>query len=240
MFVKYPDTCLSRWPHSAPGFPRRIIFTRNIDKKVEDILIEVLSALLPPEMATTDELPLNDYVLRVYGHDEFLDRECTLGSFPFVGNSIALGQDVELEVGKRTFSVNQTSVPFTRPGCAASMLLNAQNFEVYVSAMTSYINGIAKQQDYKIWSQVLEFKKLLRSSMNQTLLKEIDVAVEAINSAVPRKEYEIAVSNFASAITRQLFAYSRSSFTNFSVQTVSIFIWIVQRFYLGYTSITRT
>ncbi|KAI6177250.1 Phosphatidylinositol 3-and 4-kinase [Aphelenchoides bicaudatus] len=55
--------------------------------------------------------------------------------------------------------------------------------------------------------------------MNQTLLKEIDLSIEAINSATTNKGHEIAVSNFASAIIRQLYAYSRSSYTNFAVQT---------------------
>jgi hypothetical protein len=44
----------------------------------------------------------------------------------------------------------------------------------------------------------------------------------AINTATTNKGHEVAINNFGSAIVRQLFAYSRSSYSNFSVQTVSI------------------
>jgi hypothetical protein len=102
------------WAQDHADFPRKITFTCNIDRKCNDILVEVLSELLPPERLSTGELPLNEYGLRVWGYDEFLDGESVLGGFLFVGNSIAFGQDVRLEVGKRLIPTNQTSIPFTR------------------------------------------------------------------------------------------------------------------------------
>jgi hypothetical protein len=107
-------------------------------------------------------LPLNEYGLRVFGYDEFLDENTTLGSFLFVGNSIAFGQDVRLEVARHVNNSNQTAIIFTRfihfikPALfillvfrtefPKSMLLNAQNFEGYVQTILGYINHLAKEQ----------------------------------------------------------------------------------------------
>lgn len=77
-------------------------------------MAEVLSEFLPPEIVNTGELPLKQYGLRVWGYDEFLDDQATLGSFLFVGNSIEFGQDVKLEVGKRVIKSNNTATTFTR------------------------------------------------------------------------------------------------------------------------------
>jgi hypothetical protein len=104
------------WPNFNAENPRKVAFTREISKTCNDILASVLMDFLPPEFVTQniDSLPLDQYGLRVYGYDEFLDPNQPLGCHVFIGKVIAFGHDVQLEVGRREMSVNQTSVPYTK------------------------------------------------------------------------------------------------------------------------------
>jgi hypothetical protein len=230
-------------PGYDSAFPRKIILTENVDKTTTDILIDVLSAFL-----NIKELPLNEYGLRVYGCDEFLSDQCKLGSFLFVGKSIASGKDIMLEVGKRLINSNNTETTFTgfdkliiyfilnfRLVLPQPTLLKSGKLTNDVQKMVGYINCLSKgkglpihlvlnyiNSDYNIWWLLLDLIKHLRSSMNQTLLQEVEIAIKVIDSKTSVKNYEIEISNLASAIIRQLFVYSRSSYANFSIRTVSL------------------
>jgi hypothetical protein len=69
------------WARDTPDEPRRLELACDVRSCSEEILVDVLLRLLPQEEIARNQghIPLADYVLKVFGTDEFLDRNAPIG-----------------------------------------------------------------------------------------------------------------------------------------------------------------
>ncbi|VDK86356.1 unnamed protein product [Litomosoides sigmodontis] len=102
----------------------KMTFTCETTSTIQYILANVLNTFLEPSQISMlqDRLPVDEYGLKVnnqiYGLDEFLLSSSQLGENPFVGQALAFGKDIRLEVGKitsdnRSRRVKQLDTPNT-------------------------------------------------------------------------------------------------------------------------------
>lgn len=96
----------------------RMTFTCETTSTIQYILANVLNTFLDPSQISMlqDRLPVDEYGLKIYGLDEFLLSSSQLGENPFVGQALAFGKDIRLEVGKiasdnRSKKIYQLDVP---------------------------------------------------------------------------------------------------------------------------------
>uniref|UniRef100_A0A0R3S5X0 phosphatidylinositol 3-kinase n=1 Tax=Elaeophora elaphi TaxID=1147741 RepID=A0A0R3S5X0_9BILA len=89
------------WP-TILGADDRMTFTCETTSTIQYILANVLNTFLDPSqiIMLQDRLPVDEYGLKIYGLDEFLLSSSQLGENPFVGQALAFGKDIRLEVGK--------------------------------------------------------------------------------------------------------------------------------------------
>ncbi|VDO35102.1 unnamed protein product, partial [Onchocerca flexuosa] len=80
----------------------RMTFTCETTSTIQYILANVLNTFLDPSQISMlqGRLPVDEYGLKIYGLDEFLLSSSQLGENPFVGQALAFGKDIRLEVGK--------------------------------------------------------------------------------------------------------------------------------------------
>uniref|UniRef100_A0A1I7VGA5 Phosphatidylinositol-4-phosphate 3-kinase n=1 Tax=Loa loa TaxID=7209 RepID=A0A1I7VGA5_LOALO len=80
----------------------RMTFTCETTSTIQYILANVLNTFLDPSQINMlkGRLPVDEYGLKIYGLDEFLLSSSQLGENPFVGQALAFGKDIRLEVGK--------------------------------------------------------------------------------------------------------------------------------------------
>ncbi|VDM96038.1 unnamed protein product [Thelazia callipaeda] len=89
------------WP-SILGVEDKMTFTCETTSTIQYILANVLNTFLDPSLINLlqGHLPIDEYGLKIYGLDEFLLSSSQLGENPFVGQALAFGKDIRLEVGK--------------------------------------------------------------------------------------------------------------------------------------------
>uniref|UniRef100_A0A914GS26 Phosphatidylinositol-4-phosphate 3-kinase n=1 Tax=Globodera rostochiensis TaxID=31243 RepID=A0A914GS26_GLORO len=222
LIVHQDDT----WSRDTPEEPRRLEFTCGARNSSEEILQKVLLDLLSPEAIAQneDKIPAGDYALKVYGSDEFLVRDVPIGKHPFVGDLLAKGRDVELEVGKSrlptTPASNGTSKrlpPLTYP------TVNAELFGTFCETLKSHVEKcLANPQDKRLRQPVLQSIKMITTFINNTQPLDLLAAIDMLFSANCAESLADAISCIVSALLRLLRAYCRCALTDFSVVEPSV------------------
>ena len=71
------------WPRDTPEEPRQLEMACGVRNTSEEILVDVLLRLLPQEEIARNQgqIPLDEYALKVFGTDEFLVRDASIGEF---------------------------------------------------------------------------------------------------------------------------------------------------------------
>ena len=71
------------WPRDTPEEPRQLEMACGVRNTSEEILVDVLLRLLPQEEIARNQcqIPLDEYTLKVFGTDEFLVRDTSIGEF---------------------------------------------------------------------------------------------------------------------------------------------------------------
>uniref|UniRef100_A0A183CBF7 Phosphatidylinositol-4-phosphate 3-kinase n=1 Tax=Globodera pallida TaxID=36090 RepID=A0A183CBF7_GLOPA len=222
LIVHQDDT----WSRDTPEEPRRLEFTCGARNTSEEILQKVLLDLLSPEAIAQneDKIPAGDYALKVYGSDEFLVRDVPIGKHPFVGDLLAKGRDVELEVGKSRLpttpalsGTSKRSPPLTYP------TVNAELFGTFCETLKSHVEKcLANPQDKRLRQPVLQSIKMITTFINNTQPLDLLAAIDMLFSANCAESLADAISCIVSALLRLLRAYCRCALTDFSVVEPSV------------------
>ena len=88
------------WPTSFSNVPEHVEMTYEVSSTCEDLLISVLCRFLNPD-DNDGTLPIDEYTLKIYGTDEFLEPNGIIGKHPIVGRFLARGKDVPLTIGRK-------------------------------------------------------------------------------------------------------------------------------------------
>uniref|UniRef100_A0AC34QE78 Phosphatidylinositol 3-kinase n=1 Tax=Panagrolaimus sp. JU765 TaxID=591449 RepID=A0AC34QE78_9BILA len=88
------------WPRHLSSSPKQVELTYEVFSTCEDLLISVLCRFCPAE-DIGKTIKIEDFALKLYGVDEFLEPSSTLGNIPFVAKFLSRGKDVPLQIGQK-------------------------------------------------------------------------------------------------------------------------------------------
>ncbi|VDM47308.1 unnamed protein product [Toxocara canis] len=136
------------WP-SMLGTDDKMVFTCETRSTIEEILVSVLSFFLDPAQVEmlNGRLPVDEYGLKIFGLDEFLLNSSQLGENPFVGQALAFGKDIRLEVGKTTtrpYRVNQSAEMWSADDVIPSRLHQSQKFTAEMEPLVAYRESVQR------------------------------------------------------------------------------------------------
>ncbi|KAL3084827.1 hypothetical protein niasHT_031712 [Heterodera trifolii] len=216
LLVHQDDT----WSRDTPEEPRRLEFTCGARNTSEEILQKVLLDLLTPEAIAQNEgkIPSGEFALKVYGSDEFLVRDVPIGRHPFVGDLLAKGSDVELEVGKSQLPSTPSPNGTTKRSLPAYPTVNAEIFGTFCETLKNHVEKcLANPQDKRLRQPVLQSIKMITTFINNTQPVDLVAAIDMLFSANCAESLANATSCIVSALLRLFRAYCRSALTDFSV-----------------------
>lgn len=225
------------WP-SVFGSDRKMTFTCGTKSRIEEILANVLNTFLDPaQIEMFNGLPVDEYGLKIYGLDEFLLNSSQLGENPFVGQALAFGKDIRLEVGRLcahrrevtqqldTSSIEDNvphpsfkNVP-VNPTAATSVtmqqvtdVINTLKKEMNNCAAAAFSQGNASR------SPVQQSVKLLCLVLGQITTQEIsDALLSYSDTSKSVSELTTAAHRLAFAVHNIIGTYCRSARCNFDV-----------------------
>lgn len=88
------------WPRHLSNSPKQVELTYEVFSTCEDLLISILCRFCPAE-DIGKTIKIEDFALKLYGVDEFLEANSTLGNIPFVAKFLSRGKDVPLQIGQK-------------------------------------------------------------------------------------------------------------------------------------------
>lgn len=88
------------WPSNLARAQDHIEMTYEVSNTCEDLLISVLNRFCPEEEIGKTIL-IEQFALKLYGVDEFLEPGFRIGNLPFIAKFLSRGKDVPLQIGQK-------------------------------------------------------------------------------------------------------------------------------------------
>jgi len=166
-------------------------------------------------------IPLEEYALRVLGHDEMLESGAVIGKLPYVERCISLRKDVELEIGRVQLSTcpeePRILASIDRPP-PASPVVTRELFENVFGTLKSQVEkALASPTDSKLRLGVVQSVKMLTTFVNNTQPHDLVSAADTFCAAKTADNLLEGVHLIVTALHRLLRMYSRSALTDFSL-----------------------
>ncbi|KAI1732417.1 phosphatidylinositol 3- and 4-kinase domain-containing protein [Ditylenchus destructor] len=218
--IKVVVTQDDSWPKDTPEEPQKLEFACDVRSTAEEILLNVLLRFLPPATLENNggEIPLNEYCLKVFGHDEFLEPSSIIGKHTFVANFLASGKDVELEVGQKIRPRVVIHKQLDQKTAEAPTVINQEFFETFHSTLKANIEKcIANPEDRTLRQRVIQSVRVLVTFANKVQPQDLIVGMDMFVRASSREEIQHGVHYIVVAVMRLLRMWSTSAVTDFSV-----------------------
>uniref|UniRef100_F1KQX4 Phosphatidylinositol-4-phosphate 3-kinase C2 domain-containing subunit alpha n=2 Tax=Ascaris TaxID=6251 RepID=F1KQX4_ASCSU len=227
------------WP-SMLGADDKMVFTCETQSTIEEILVSVLSFFLDPAQVElhNGRLPVDEYGLKIFGLDEFLLNSSQLGENPFVGQALAFGKDIRLEVGKTTarpYRVSQSTEPWNadeelpsrshhshKPAIESEPLVACREsvqrvIEAIKKEMNTCAAEFARNSTSKCRHTVKQSIKLLCTLLGKLMTPQLIKALRAYLSASTVEQLDSASQLLIVAVHNFIGIYCRSTHSSFDV-----------------------
>uniref|UniRef100_A0AC34GT29 Phosphatidylinositol-4-phosphate 3-kinase n=1 Tax=Panagrolaimus sp. ES5 TaxID=591445 RepID=A0AC34GT29_9BILA len=213
------------WPSGLKDCPNRIELTYDTSSTCEDLLITSLFRFLNPD-DHNETLPTDDFTLKLYGTDEFLEPHAILGKHPIVGKFLSRGKDVELMIGKKI--IRDVNYPIPDKYTPAVQGIEYKFPREVVTKMIVEINecfiGLDANKSYsKDLRQLLKEKVIdLCVTCHRLVIYDISSALTAFLAADIESHYKVAKDNFISAIHTMLTMYCEATYSNLTMESLTL------------------
>lgn len=228
------------WP-SDLGSDQRMTFTCETKSMVGEILANVLNTFLDPAQIElfNGRLPVDEYGLKIYGLDEFLLNSSLLGENPFVGQALAFGKDIRLEVGriccaqlcKIAQQLDTSSVEDNVPNSSfrnapkkpavATLDMVQKVIDAVKKEMNNCAAAFSQGNASKSRLAVHQSIKLLCLVLGRITTHELSDALRSYLAASTSEQLAAAAHKLAFAVHNFIGIYCRSVRCNFNVQPLT-------------------
>ncbi|KAK6109822.1 Phosphatidylinositol 3- and 4-kinase family protein [Brugia pahangi] len=222
----------------------RMTFTCETTSTIQYILANVLNTFLDPSQISMlqDRLPVDEYGLKIYGLDEFLLSSSQLGENPFVGQALAFGKDIRLEVGKiasdnRSKKIYQLDIPTVDGSPRRSSQPSLKKSDPVVRTVTNVReildalkNSLRSCSDTHFGNNALKNKervsqsvKLLCTVLGRIITTDLSTALRLFLAAETAVQLSNAVTELLTVVHNFLGIYCKSVRCGFDVLPLKTF-----------------
>uniref|UniRef100_A0A8R1XX44 Phosphatidylinositol-4-phosphate 3-kinase n=1 Tax=Onchocerca volvulus TaxID=6282 RepID=A0A8R1XX44_ONCVO len=222
----------------------RMTFTCETTSTIQYILANVLNTFLDPAQISMlqGRLPVDEYGLKIYGLDEFLLSSSQLGENPFVGQALAFGKDIRLEVGKiandnrskRMQQLDTASVDGSprrsfqpsskKPDSVVRTVTNVREIlDALKNSLRSYLTTYLNDDTAKNKERVNQSMKLLCTVLGRIMTTDLSSALRLFFAARTSEQLSVAISELLTVVHNFLGIYCKSVRCGFDVLPLKIF-----------------
>ncbi|OZC04855.1 hypothetical protein X798_08177 [Onchocerca flexuosa] len=222
----------------------RMTFTCETTSTIQYILANVLNTFLDPSQISMlqGRLPVDEYGLKIYGLDEFLLSSSQLGENPFVGQALAFGKDIRLEVGKivnenrskRIQQLDTASVDGSprrsfqpsskKPDSVVRTVKNVREIlDALKNSLRSYLTTYLNDDTAKNKERVNQSMKLLCTVLGRIMTTDLSSALRLFFAARTFEQLSVAISKLLTVVHNFLSIYCKSVRCGFDVLPLKIF-----------------
>uniref|UniRef100_A0A7E4W115 Phosphatidylinositol-4-phosphate 3-kinase n=1 Tax=Panagrellus redivivus TaxID=6233 RepID=A0A7E4W115_PANRE len=190
------------WPAEGTA-TASVALTYEATSTCLDLLIAVLCRFLPPESIGTT-VDIDDFTLKVFGIDEFLDPKAIIGQHPFVSTAIARGKDVMLEIGKKELrDVNYQYISdYFKARQFNTRTLNQKELETHIAELNSIVETLDRSVSYPLRLRERLCDKVVEICKFCCYVQTIDVlsAMRTMKAVEVESHYQHARNNLLKAV----------------------------------------
>ncbi|CAD5215934.1 unnamed protein product [Bursaphelenchus okinawaensis] len=201
----------------------KLEFTCLSSSKINEILTEVLLKVLPQHIIDQNNgtIPLSDYCLCVYGTEQVLGQENSIGNFVFVGLELSHDRDVRLEL------VPLQHVKFNGLQDGSCTFITIDSKPIYYEHFDSFINTLKRNITVRLNTptdkisrhNILQSLKLIQTYTNFSQSSSFTDAIDLFANSKSADIMQYSVSRLVTELISFFKIYCRCAPTDFSVIT---------------------